>query len=122
MSSTQEQREVPSSENTAPQVPKQASSSQSVSQPENSENKDRAVNLGGAENQENAEKTMNQGRRGTAAIMEDHHVSREALKGPQGQAPRTAEEFEKESKTGKPAERSQSGKLSPRYLVRFGQR
>jgi hypothetical protein len=79
------------------------------------------VNLGGAENQENAEK-MYQGRRGTAAIMEDHHVSREALKGPQGQAPRTAAEFEKEGKTGQYAKGSHSGKLSSRYLVHFGQR
>jgi hypothetical protein len=54
---------------------------------------------------------MDQGRRGTAAIMEDHHVSREALKGPQGQAPHTAEEFEKERKTGKAADGSRSGKL-----------
>src|SRR3954465_9976536 len=131
MSFTHKKPEVLSSENTAPGVPKQESTSQSlsqrVSQPENSENKDYAVssggavNSGGAENQEHAEKTMDQGRRGTAAIMEDHHVSREALKGPQGQAPHTAEEFEKERKTGK-AGGSRSGKLSLRYLVRFGQR
>ncbi|KAJ6083734.1 hypothetical protein N7467_007869 [Penicillium canescens] len=113
MSFTHNKPEVLSSENTAPGVPKQESTSQSlsqrVSQPENSENKDYAVNSGGAENQENAEKTMDQGRRGTAAIMEDHHVSREALKGPQGQAPHTAEEFEKERKTGKAAGGSHSG-------------
>jgi hypothetical protein len=121
MSFTHKEPEVLPSENTAPQVPKQESTSQSLSQrvtqPENTENKDYAVSAGGAENQENAknqenaEKTMDQGRRGTAAIMEDHHVSREALKGPQGQAPHTAEEFEKERKTGKAADGSRSGKL-----------
>ncbi|KAJ6069484.1 hypothetical protein N7499_011371 [Penicillium canescens] len=119
MSFTHKKPEVLSSENTGPQVPKQESTSQSlsqrVSQPENSENKDYAVNTGGAENQDNAEyqekaeKTKDQGRRGTAAVMEDHHVSREALKGPQGQAPRTAEEFEKERKAGKAADGSRSG-------------
>ncbi|KAJ5206409.1 hypothetical protein N7491_002972 [Penicillium cf. griseofulvum] len=97
----------------APQIPQQDRTSQSlsqrVSQPENSENKDYAANAGSAENQQNAEKTMGQGRRDTVAIMEDHHVSREALKGPQGQAPRTAEEFEKERHTGKVSDGSHSG-------------
>ncbi|KAJ6189772.1 hypothetical protein N7519_004680, partial [Penicillium mononematosum] len=99
--------------NTAPQVPQQDRTSQSlsqrVSQPENSENKDYAVNSGSAENQENPEKTVDQGRRGTAAIMEDHHVSKEALKGPQGQPPHTAEEFKNERETGKAADGSYSG-------------
>ncbi|KAJ5979239.1 hypothetical protein N7501_002581 [Penicillium viridicatum] len=113
MSFSHKEPEVLPSRNTAPQVPQQDRTSQSlsqrVSQPENSGSKDYAVNSGSAENQENAEKTMDQGRRGTAAIMEDHHVSREALKGPQGQPPHTAEEFKKEMETGKAADGSHSG-------------
>lgn len=115
MSFSHKEPEVLPSGNTAPQVPQQDRTSQSlsqrVSQPENSESKDYAVNSGSAESQENAQKTMDQGRRGTAAIMEDHHVSREALKGPQGQPPHTAEEFKKEMETGKAADGSHSGKL-----------
>lgn len=124
MSFSHKEPEVLPSGNTAPQVPQQDRTSQSlsqrVSQPENSESKDYAANSGSAENQENsenqenAEKTMDQGRRGTAAIMEDHHVSRETLKGPQGQPPHTAEEFKKEMETGKAADGSHSGKLSLR--------
>ncbi|KAJ5295244.1 hypothetical protein PENANT_c001G04539 [Penicillium antarcticum] len=114
------QPQVPAPDNAAPEIAKQESVSQSVSQPKESvsqsvsqpqttENKDHAVSSGNVENagnagsSENAEKTMDQGRRGTAAIMEDHHVSREALKGPTGAAKHTAEEFEQEKKTGKPA-------------------
>ncbi|KOS38131.1 hypothetical protein ACN38_g11065 [Penicillium nordicum] len=113
MSFSHKEPEVLPSGNTAPQVPQQDRTSQSlsqrVSQPENSESKDYAVNSGRAENQENAEKTMDQGRRGTAEIMEDHHVSRETLKGPQGQPPHTAEEYKKEMETGKAADVSHSG-------------
>eukprot|EP00908_Phaeocystis_cordata_P022971 Transcript_5403.p1 GENE.Transcript_5403~~Transcript_5403.p1 ORF type:complete len:151 (-),score=1.91 Transcript_5403:168-596(-) len=113
MSFSHKEPEVLPSGNTAPQVPQQDRTSQSlsqrVSQPENSESKDYAMNPGSAENKENAEKTMDQGRRGTAAIMEDHHVSREALKGPQGQPPRTAEEFKKEGETSRAADESHSG-------------
>ncbi|KAJ5993409.1 hypothetical protein N7451_009133 [Penicillium sp. IBT 35674x] len=47
---------------------------------------------------ENAQKQVHQGRRGTAAIMEDHGVSRETLKGPQGPAPHPAADFEKEGR------------------------
>lgn len=119
MSFTHKEPEVLSPENTPPQVPQQDRTSQSLSQrvshpetqPENSENKGYAVNAGSFGNQENAEKTMDQGRRGTAAVMEDHNVSREALKGPQGQPPHTAEEFEKERKTGKAADGLHFGKL-----------
>lgn len=118
MSFTHKEPEVLSSENTAPQVPQQDRTSQSlsqrVSQPENSEKKYYAMNSGNAGNQENAENAMDQGRRGTAAIMEDHHVSREALKGPQGQPPRTAEEFEKERETGKGTDGSHFCELSLR--------
>jgi hypothetical protein len=127
MSSIQEQPQVPAADipaadTTGPQIPKQESASQSVAQPETTEPKDHAVssgnveesaNAGSSESAESAEKTMDQGRRGTAAIMEDHHVSREALKGPTGEAKRTAAEFEQEKKTGKPAGGSVSGKLSP---------
>lgn len=53
---------------------------------------------------EDPEKTKEQqeaGRRGTAVIMQDHGVSKEALKGPQdGSAGKTAAEFEKEGKHG----------------------
>lgn len=52
------------------------------------------------ESDEKTQKQMDQGRRGTAVIMEDHGVSKEALKGPQGPAPHTADEFEKEGKGG----------------------
>ncbi|CAG7938973.1 unnamed protein product [Penicillium nalgiovense] len=113
MSFSHKEPEVLPSGNTVPQVPQQDRTSQSlsqrVSQPENSESKDYAMNSESVENRENAEKTMDQGRRGTAAIMEDHHVSREALKGPQGQPPHTAEEFKKEMETGKAAGGSHSG-------------
>ncbi|CAG8239799.1 unnamed protein product [Penicillium nalgiovense] len=113
MSFSHKEPEVLPSGNTVPQVPQQDRTSQSlsqrVSQPENSESKDYAMNSESVENRENAEKTMDQSRRGTAAIMEDHHVSREALKGPQGQPPHTAEEFKKEMETGKAAGGSHSG-------------
>lgn len=45
-----------------------------------------------------AQEQRHEGRRGTAVIMEDHGVSKEALKGPQGPAPHAAAEFEKEGK------------------------
>lgn len=70
------------------------------------------------ESDENAKKQMDQGRRGTAVIMEDHGVSKEALKGPQGPAPHTADEFEKEGKEGKkdaqPVDSSKSSFLNIR--------
>lgn len=47
---------------------------------------------------ENTQKQIHQGRRGTAVIMEDHGISKETLKGPQGPAPHAAAEFEKEGK------------------------
>ncbi|KAJ5770715.1 uncharacterized protein N7511_002766 [Penicillium nucicola] len=109
------QPQIPAMDNTSTGGAKHESFSQNTSQPQNIENKDHAVSSGKVENaenagssetagnSENAEKTMDQGRRGTAAIMEDHHVSREALKGPTGDAKKTAAEFEKENKTGKPA-------------------
>lgn len=53
---------------------------------------------------ETTEKTTQQmeaGRRGTTAVMHDHGVSKEALKGPQdGHAAQSAAEFEKEGKHG----------------------
>lgn len=43
--------------------------------------------------------------------MADHHVSKEALQGPQGPAPKTAEEFEKDSK-GKKDSKPPSGEFT----------
>jgi hypothetical protein len=54
-----------------------------------------------AEDPEKTKKQQEAGRRGTTVIMQDHGVSREALKGPQdGKAAHTAAEFEKEGKHG----------------------
>ncbi|KAJ6119631.1 hypothetical protein N7523_003911 [Penicillium sp. IBT 18751x] len=53
------------------------------------------------EDPEKTKQQMEAGRRGTAAIMHDHGVSKEALKGPQdGQVAHSAAEFEKEGKHG----------------------
>jgi len=80
---------------------------------QNNNNNDN-TNTENTENAEDAEKTQahtDQGRRGTTVIMEDHGVSKEALKGPQGPAPHTAHEFENEEKKGgndaQPAESSE---------------
>lgn len=63
---------------------------------------------------EDSEKTKEQqeaGRRGTAVIMQDHGVSKEALKGPQdGSAGKTAAEFEKEGKHGAKTTKSNESK------------
>lgn len=44
------------------------------------------------------------------AVMEEHQVSKEALQGPQGPAPKAAEEFEKDmSKASKDLEEKEAG-------------
>lgn len=51
--------------------------------------------------------------------MEQHHVSKEALQGPQGPAPRPAEEFENGlSKLPKDAEAEKSGRFSFDMVIR----
>lgn len=47
--------------------------------------------------------------------MEQHHVSKEALQGPQGPAPRAAEDFEKDlGKLSKEVQDREEGKLFSR--------
>lgn len=43
--------------------------------------------------------------------MEDHQVSKEALQGPQGPAPKSAEQFEKDSKRGAKSSKPASGEF-----------
>lgn len=66
---------------------------------------------------ENAQKQVHQGRRGTAAIMEDHGVSRETLKGPQGPAPHPAADFEKEGQKETKDEQPAGSSRSLAFLV-----
>ncbi|KAJ5868806.1 hypothetical protein N7534_003359 [Penicillium rubens] len=111
MSFSHKEPEVLPSGNTAPQVPQQDRTSQSlsqrVSQPENSESKDYAMNSGSVENKENAEKTMDQGRRGTAAIMEDHHKNSKK----KGETSRAADESHSGDSTEAKGSRGKQGTM-----------
>lgn len=136
-----EQPDAPASDgNTAPQEPKldgqpmtdtsdkpsttagssntAATGSSKSTEDTNAGNKDEGKKQRDTDNtagDENAQEQTHLGRRGTAAIMKDHGVSKEALKGPQGPAPHAAAEFQKEgkkeTKDGQPAESSESSLL-----------
>lgn len=122
----EEQPEAPATDtNTAPQDPKLSGQAKNANSAEAStgsttENSQPNVAAGGSSSSKSAgsnpassggdkeqrgegEKSQHESQpeRSVEAVMADHHVSKEALQGPQGPAPKTAEEFEKDSKRKK---------------------